>query len=270
MIVKHATDSDKDQVLDFCTKTFSWGDYIANVWDYWKEEGNLLVVHQNNSPVAVCHVSIFTQTNQVWIEGIRVNSNFRRKGYATHLVREAENISKKSNCLIAYMLIESTNTASLELAKKLKYENFETWNFYSLTPKKIDSKIDIKFVSNVKKLPTILSSQNLFYVKSWRWFPLNNSSVSNLAQENRIIYFRDKNGIDSLAVITDSEHFDNTMLVTVISGSIIGLKEIFTYVQNLSYQKNSKRIQILTKLKTLPNYNSLENRLTFYLMKKNI
>ncbi len=100
MIVKYATDSDKDKVLDFCTKTFSWGDYIANVWDYWKEEGNLLVVHQNNSPVAVCHASIFTQTNQVWIEGIRVNPNFKRKGYATHLVQEAENISKKSYCLI--------------------------------------------------------------------------------------------------------------------------------------------------------------------------
>ena len=43
MELREATSSDKTQVLDFCKNTFSWGDYIAEVWDFWIKEGNLLV-----------------------------------------------------------------------------------------------------------------------------------------------------------------------------------------------------------------------------------
>lgn len=270
MNVTKASDKDKVKVLDFCKNTFSWGDYIANVWDYWLAEGNLLVIHENNLPVAICHAPIFKEGKQVWIEGIRVNPNFRRKGCATQLVKEAEKIAKQHSCNTAYMLIESNNVNSLQLARKLNYENFQTWNFYSFIPKKIDSKINIKFANHEKKFPTILFSSNLFYVKSWRWLPLDDSSISVLTNEKRIIYFENEDTTNGLAVITDSEHFDKTMITTIYYGSKIGIKEIFSYIQNLANQKNYKRIQILTQLKSLPPYEGLENRLTFFLLKKKI
>ena len=40
MHVDTITISDKKAVLDFCKNTFSWGDYINDVWDYWILEGN--------------------------------------------------------------------------------------------------------------------------------------------------------------------------------------------------------------------------------------
>jgi len=76
--------------------------------------------------------------------------------------------------------------------------------------------------------------------------------------------------VEGLAILTDSEHFDETMLITIISGSVDGLKEILFYIQNFAYQEKYKRIQILTKLKNLPENENLENRFTFYLMKKEI
>ena len=270
MNITKASASDKEQVLDFCKNTFSWGDYIADVWAFWLNEGDFLAIHENNSPKAICHVSINKQGNQVWIEGIRVNQHSRRKGYASLLVKEAEKIGKQKDCKTALMLIESSNVNSLELARKLNYNNYETWNFYSLTPKKIDQSQKIKFVNYEEKLPSILFSSHFFFVKSWRWLPLDDSSIFSLSKEKRIIYFGNDHSVEGLAILTDSEHFDETMLITIISGSVDGLKEILFYIQNFAYQEKYKRIQILTKLKNLPENENLENRFTFYLMKKEI
>ena len=31
--IRRAKSSDKEEILGFCTNTFSWGDYIDQVWD---------------------------------------------------------------------------------------------------------------------------------------------------------------------------------------------------------------------------------------------
>ena len=269
MQLTQASQSDKEKVFEFCKKTFSWGDYIQDVWDYWISEGNLLVVRENNIPVAISHSSISKSGNQVWIEGIRVDPKFRRKGFAKQMVLEAEKIAKQNNCNVSYMLIETNNTKSLQLARVLNYENKETWNLYSLLPNKLDSKPNIEFANYEKKKPKALFSSLHFYVKSWRWLPLDESTIQSLSKENRILFTEHNGNTESLAIFTESEHFDKTLILTIISGSESGLTKILAYIQNLAFQKNYKRIQILTT-HSLPKYEGLERRLSFYLMKKQI
>ena len=59
-------------ILKFCKNTFSWGDYIKDVWDYWLNDGNLFVIQKDVSRwyLPWCILS----NNQLWIEGIRINS----------------------------------------------------------------------------------------------------------------------------------------------------------------------------------------------------
>ena len=49
VIIRKTKASDKNTVMEFCKTTFSWGDYIADVWDYWILEGNLLVLTENKT-----------------------------------------------------------------------------------------------------------------------------------------------------------------------------------------------------------------------------
>jgi GNAT superfamily N-acetyltransferase len=269
LIVSNVTYNEKQAVLEFCKNTFSWGDYIGDVWDSWTKEGNFLVIHDEDAPVAICHAVIYKR-NQVWIEGIRVKENFRRKGYASELVTESEKLGKQNECTISYMLIESTNKKSLDLAQKLNYENFETWNLYYLEPKKIDSVSKIKFASYEKKIPSTIFSSYLSYVNSWRWVPLDDTARLSLINQKRIIFFETNDSTDSVAIFSDSEHFDKTLLVTIISEKINGLNDIFSYIQNFAYTKNYKRVQILTKSKSLPDFTGLQYRLKFHLMNKKI
>src|SRR3989337_2096273 len=50
MELRKAKSSDKNKVLEFCKTTFSWGDYISDVWDDWILEGNLLVLTETDVP----------------------------------------------------------------------------------------------------------------------------------------------------------------------------------------------------------------------------
>jgi len=256
MTIREANALDKIPILKFCKNTFSWGDYIDQIWNFWISEGHLFLF-EKLSPVGICHA--FYSGNQTWIEGIRIDPNFRRQKIASHLVMHAESIGKEKNTLFSYMLIDTQNSSSILMANSLNYDVFQTWNFYALSPKKIlNSNIHFEKTLNCKLYP--------HYVKSWRWLPIDDDVLSILHDQNKII----KSSIvgeDSIAILTDSEHFERTLIVTLFSGSEKNTLEIIHFLQNYGIEKNYQRIQILTKEK-LPILDSLEYKISFHLMKK--
>ena len=254
--IREANNSDKNSILKFCKNTFSWGDYVEYVWDFWLSEGHLFLGEKESS-VGICH-ALYSK-DQIWIEGIRINPDFRRQNIASELVKHAEFIGKEKNLTFSYMLIDTENTTSLSMANSLNYDVYQTWNFYSLAPK-INSNHNITFE---KSLNRKLYSQ---FVQSWRWFLIDDETLKKFFKENRIIKSSIGNG-DSVAILTDSEHFDKTLIVTLFSNSDNTVLEILSFLQNFGIEQNYERIQILTKEK-LPNFNLLEYKISFHLMKK--
>jgi len=256
MVIREAKPSDKLHILKFCKNTFSWGDYIKDVWDHWLKEGNLLIL-EKNLPIGVCH-GVFSQ-DQLWIEGIRINSNFRRKGFASNLVTQLESLAIQKKINTSLMLIDIENLPSLEMAKNLGYKIFQVWNFYSLLPQK-NNAYEISFGNMIQ------DDQFPHYVKSWRWVPLNKKSLLFLESKNQIIFCK-KDQNQSIAILEESEHFKQTLIVTLFSGSKINTMNIIFFLQNFGFEKNFKRIQILTK-EILPESKNLEHKISFHLMQK--
>ncbi len=257
-MIRNANASDKSHILKFCKDTFSWGDYVDQVWDFWLSEDHLFLF-EKQFPVGICH-ALYTK-DQIWIEGIRIDPNFRKQKIASELVKHAESIGEKKNIPFSYMLIDTENTLSISMANSLDYDVFQTWNFYSLMPKQ-NSNYDISFE---KSLNHSLYSQ---YVKSWRWFPIDDIILSKFYEQNKIIK-SDIDGNESIAILTDSEHFDKTLIVTLFSGSQNTDLQIISFLQNYGKEKNYEKIQILTK-EQLPIFDSLEHRISFHLMKKSL
>jgi len=258
MNIREANISDKISVLKFCKNTFSWGDYVDHVWDFWLDEGSLFL-SEKQFPVGICHA--FYSKNQVWIEGIRIKSDFRHQKIATQLVKYAETVGKKRDALSSYMLIDVTNSPSLLMADSLNYVVFQTWNFYSLEPKS-DTDHDVQFEKSLNR--------QLYphYVQSWRWLPIDDDVLLSFYEQNSVI----KSGAGdekSLAILTVSDHFDRTLIVTLFSNYDDSTLHILSFLQNYSMENNFDRIQILTKEK-LPSFNSLKFKISFNLMKKSL
>lgn len=258
MMIREANSLDKIQILKFCIDTFSWGDYIDQVWDSWLSEGNLFIF-EKQFPVGICHA--FYSEDQIWIEGIRIDPNFRRQKIASKLVKHTESVGKEKNISFSFMLIDTENTSSITMANSLDYDIFQTWNFYSLMPKR-NSNYNVHFGK-------FLNHQlYTHYVKSWRWLPVDDTTLSTFYQQNKIIK-SNVDGKESIAILTDSEHFDNTLIVTLFSGSQNTTLQVISFLQNYGIEKSYERIQILTK-EQLPLFDSLEHRISFHLMKKSL
>jgi hypothetical protein len=254
--IREANNSDKISVLKFCKNTFSWGDYVEQVWNFWISEGHLFL-GQKPEPVGICHA--FYSDNQVWIEGIRIESTFRRQNVASELVKHAEIIGLAKNLSFSYMLIDTENSVSISMAQSLNYELFQTWNFYSIEPRN-NSNYNVTFEKSIN------SKSFPHYIQSWRWLPIDDVTLKSFYEQNRIVNSSIDNK-NSIAIITESEHFDRTLIVTLFSNSDESVCEILSFLQNFGWEKNYERIQILTKEK-LPNFDSLEYKISFHLMKK--
>ena len=256
--IREANASDKIPVLKFCQNTFSWGDYVDHVWDFWIDEGHLFL-SEKQFPVGICHA--FYSKNQVWIEGIRINSNFRHQKVASKLVKHAETVGKERNILSSYMLIDVENLPSLLMANSLNYDVFQTWHFYSLEPK-FNPNSDVYFENSLNR------QFYSHYVQSWRWLPIDDDVLLSFHGKNRIV----KSGVgdeNSLAIFTASDHFEQTLIVTLFSNFDDSTLQILSFLQNYSMENNYERIQILTKEK-LPAFDSLECKVSFNLMKKSL
>ncbi|MGI9567128.1 MAG: GNAT family N-acetyltransferase [Nitrosopumilus sp.] len=257
-MIRIANNLDKFTVLKFCKDTFSWGDYVDKVWDFWLSEGNLFLFEQEK-PIGICHA--FYSKDQVWIEGIRIDPSFRRQKIASKLINHAESLGKLKNTLFSFMLIDTKNLSSLSMAHSIGYDVSQTWNFYSLDPQR-NSNYNIQFE---KSLDT---QRYPHYVRSWRWLPITGITLSQFYKQNKIVR-SNTNEKNSIAILTDSEHFDKTLIVTLFSNSRNSVYEIISFLQNYGIENKYERIQILTKEK-LPFFNLLNYRISFHLMKKSL
>lgn len=258
MNTRSAKNKDKNQILAFCQKTFSWGDYIANVWDSWIKEGTLYVVEDSKAPVGMCHMSV--SKNQVWIEGLRINPAFRRRGFASSLVLHVENMAKKRGRRISRMLIAQDNTKSLELAKALGYYIEGSWWLYYIEPKKQKSKtIPASDPKQIRSLDSKL------FTESWKWYLLDRKTIARLLKRQQIIVFGQGIGIWNMSDIDK-----DVLQVGYLDGTRQEIDQLLKYVQNKGREIKSKRIQILVRDNINLGGKDITKRMQFCLMRKDL
>ena len=266
-ITRLAQSSDKEPVLSFCKNTFSWGDYIHEVWDSWIQEGNLIVIAHEKSPISMAHAAFYPNEKMIWIEGIRVSRNFRKNGIAQKMINHFEGDAKSKGFKLSRMLVASTNLPSLTLAQKLGYKKISRWNYFSLESKEITEQNLVSSNSCLSDFENF-DGKKLHFIESWRWIPLTNDRLMKLDVEKKILCKKDNNKTVALGIITESESFENTIILEILFGTDLG--DMIKFVQNLAYEKNYSKVRILTELDSLPQIEKLENKFPFNLMEKNL
>jgi N-acetylglutamate synthase-like GNAT family acetyltransferase len=117
-MIRPAKSSDKEEILSFCTSTFSWGDYIDQVWDMWRQEGKLFVAESDGKKIAMAHAAVCPGKRQVWLEGVRVSPDYRRSKIATALIEKMLQHGKKHGVRRACAIVAADNTASRRMMEK--------------------------------------------------------------------------------------------------------------------------------------------------------
>ncbi len=180
--VRPARAEDKEAIVAFCQNTFSWGDYIANVWDEWQTNsaGQLLVSLVDDQPVGVVHVALLND-GVAWMEGMRVNPAFRRQGIATALDAHAIKVARERGCRLARLATSMKNTVAQTLLGECGYHRTAQFNEWQAEPQLGDfSALRVATPNNVADIVARWQTSEVCAAcravvpsRHWRWTPID-------------------------------------------------------------------------------------------------
>ncbi|MFB5599975.1 MAG: GNAT family N-acetyltransferase [Nitrososphaeraceae archaeon] len=271
-----AKNTDKDQILDFCKTTFEWGDYIHEVWDIWmKEKDGLLMVaviddelSNNKKTIAMIHGIVYDET--IWVEGIRVNPQFRKKGIASEMVSKIVEYGKERNAKLASAVVSVKNNPSNELMNKLNFIPKEKW-IYS-TMKTINDKylsfekIKRAEIKDKKIIESFLArseginfTDKIRFVQAWRWYTLTGDLLNKIIINGQLyIYVDDK--VRGIVIIDTDRYFNKANYeIGYLEGEtqeiVSNLIGYCLFMANSHKSQNNKNFEI----KEIINLNDLDN-----------
>jgi len=269
--IRPAKKADKEEVLRFCTDTFDWGDYIEEVWDLWRldQNGVLLVAEEaeygsnqkQSSVIAVSHASLCPNKKNIWLEGIRVNPNFRRRSVATQLLNKMISYGRKQGAGEASAMVADNNIASQLMMERNGFAVISKWSYYSgkipkreirPTRSKIATLKDIERICNYLRQSQIFKSSGERYVNSWRWYYLDlySNTLADLIKNEKVLVIGN-DPIEGVTIINKDRFWNrnnNTtlQLVYLDASNVSVLEDIISFVLNLIHSEGSiyDRIQV--------------------------
>jgi len=281
-----ATSHDKDYVLDFCKKTFSWGDYIDRVWDIWIRESNsifLVAVNESNieKPIAISH-GILIPERTVWIEGIRVDSNYRSQRLATNMFLHILEYARKKGALYSSAIVSTNNDASKGLMKKLGFKMISIWTYISIKPlvlpdldntttaynSKVAKLSDYQHILIFLNHPSIFKLSRKKFVNSWRWHDLTEYTLKKMINNKQVIIFdsnddnyndKKENKIRGIAIIDKEGYWNSQNIFQIIyidadsDETLLSLVIKCLELASSSNENKYERVQIFTPSPIIDN-----------------
>jgi len=210
-----ATKQDKDYVLNFCKNTFSWGDYIDRVWDIWISEPNGIFLvaeienHRKKKPIAVIH-GILIPEKTIWIEGIRVDPEYRKQKLATNLINRILEYGRKNGAVYSAAIVSIKNEASKGMMEKSAFKVLSKWSYIStnqiillpinnltLTGNfKIADSNEHQQIINFLRNSEYFNSSGKKFVMSWRWHDLTKDKLFTMICNKQVIIVSSKKNND--------------------------------------------------------------------------
>ncbi len=235
MRIRRARIEDKDQILRISKTIWDGHDYIPDVVDEWLTdmEGEFTVLEDEGEVRAFAKFT-FLDTGYAWLEGIRVDSNFRNRGYANEITKYYIELAKKLNVNSVKFSTYYENYGSIKSGEKHGFQREKDYTFMTSTkinkfPKEkafaikcSDSALALKLIANSKEYD--LSGG--YIAEGWRFLKLHKGLLDNLCGQGRVLISNDKK-----ALIIYRDNF-GTPNINFYCGAESSLKEILNTLAN--------------------------------------
>ena len=275
--IRPAQQNDKDDVLKFCVNTFDWGDYIDQVWNSWYSDpnGRLIIAEyeseeytkqlnagrKSSTIVAVSHVHLCPNRKMIWLEGIRIRSDYRRRHVATELIKKMLEYGIEQDAKESAAIVSANNVPSQILMQRNGFVKISRWNYFSghKTQNGLSTngyKVRVTNLGDINGIFKYLKSSEIFklsgesYVDMWRWYPLDSTTLHHLIT-NKIVLVAENVDSSIIGVVIvnkdDGEQFQILYLDTN-ANQLSVLRHLVIYAINLDYLKikEHERLQIFS------------------------
>jgi GNAT superfamily N-acetyltransferase len=219
--VRPAQTEDREAVLAFCRQTWEWGDYIAEVWEDWlgDPDGQLLVACAEDQPVGIVHMQMLNKRD-AWLEGVRVDPAYRRRGIARQLDEYAIQEARRRGATAVRFFVEPSNEAGIHLAERLQMRQVGSHVLYTATPqidpgkRPVQDRTQLATPDDLDEIIGYLNASNIFplvgglYALSYATCSLTGELLEEKIAAQQVYLLRRWERLDGLAIAErDSDLF---------------------------------------------------------------
>jgi len=210
--------------------------------------------------MAISHVSLCPNNNKVWLEGIRVNPNYRRRKVATQLLKKMIAYGKEHGAKEASAMVTNNSIASQLMMERNGFAMISRWSYYSINkiPKIVDklnvrsrfaTSKDTEMIFDYLRQSDVYKSSGETYVNSWRWYSLDlyTNNIPDLIKNEKVLVIGNDH-IEGVAIINRDRDWSNNcfQVVYLDVSNIILLEDFISFIINLIHSEDAvyDRIQV--------------------------
>jgi hypothetical protein len=216
-----------------------------------------MVVEEEDSGViaAVSHAYVCPNRNRVWLEGIRVDPDFRRRSIGTELIKKMLGYGKEQGAQEAAAVVSVNNIASQAMMEKNSFVVTSRWSYcYSTTTNKVYQKPEtgqarIATLKDKEIICSYLKQSQIFrvaaenYVDFWRWYHLDLGSgvLQNLIDNKKVVIIMGTRHsiIEGVMIINK---YNNIFQIGYLDASdVLSLRHLIAFVINLAYYELTEK-----------------------------
>ena len=240
--IRFARPEDREAVLAFCRNTWSWGDYVEYQWDDWlhNPDGRLFVATINEQPAGIVYICMLTPSD-AWLQGLRVDPQFRRQGLAEALNNAALLEAMQRGAAYARLLIEAENTPSIRVAERIFMRKVAGFSLLTVTPqlnsaRASQERTQLATLADLDEIIDYLNVSNIFplagglYYVSWTAYPITAELLKSKIDAQQVHLLRRWNRLDGLVIAeVRTERQGRQLSIGYIDGTAIDAISLLAY-----------------------------------------
>jgi GNAT superfamily N-acetyltransferase len=255
LLIRPARPEDRPAMEHICEHTWDHGDYIPQVWDEWlaDEQGALIVgeLGAPGGPVVALSKITFQRDAQVWLEGMRVDPEYRERGIASRFLEYALRYARSHGAHAVRLATGDYNTAVHHMAEHHGMEhvgNYAVWGADPLPGGPEPSFLGPKDRPQVEAFlgsSEVLSYSHGLYALSWAAEALSAARITELLDAGQITAARSADGQIAALIIVSTREERDELWIGFADGEHEALTRLARAVRAYAAQVDAERVRVM-------------------------
>jgi GNAT superfamily N-acetyltransferase len=193
LTIRPARPGDRPAMERISSHTWDWGDYIPLVWDEWlaDEQGVVLVGDLGEETVALSKIA-FLAPDEVWLEGMRVDPEFRRHGIASRFLEYSVAYAREHGARVVRLATTGDNTAVHLIAAHAGMDCIGTYALWAAEPLPDGGSPTFLTPAHVAQVQAflehspVLARNHGLYSAEWIWEELSAERLARFLERGQV------------------------------------------------------------------------------------